>query len=164
MNSMSRLLAVALLATLFGASEAMAQDPPPPDTATAPPTELVFQREIFTYPTFDRRNPFIRVSSNSAGGPRFELISLRTIIHSTNPDLSIAIFSTGGGAQQASADGEPVELEIEDMETRRLRRGQRWGNMRVQEIQRDRVIVVVEEFGITRTHEMLIPRAGQGGS
>ena len=140
-----------------------AQDAPPPPPAE-PPTELVFSREVFTYPNFDRRNPFLRLSANAAGGPRFEQIGLRTIIYSTNPDQSIAIFSTGGGAALNDLGDGTAEIEVDDMVTRRLRRGQSWGNMRLIEVRRDRVIVEVEEFGISETREMMIPRAGRGGS
>ena len=162
---MRRALIWAFVAVALGSTGLAAQDTPPPTPPPAePPTQLVFEREVFNYPSFDRRNPFSPLSSNSAGGPRFEQIQLRTIIYSSNPDLSLAVFSTGGGASlEALAEG-TAELSVEDMVTQRLRRGQVWGNMRVAEIQRDRVIVVVEEFGRSETHEMMIPRAGQGGS
>ena len=34
----------------------------------APPTELVFEREVFQYPAFERRNPFRALLGSLAGG------------------------------------------------------------------------------------------------
>ena len=160
--NMRTLFATAFLlgATVIGVS---AQDAAPPTPPPAPPsTELVFEREVFVYPSFDRRNPFVRLSANAEGGPRFEQIALRTIIFSSNPQSSLAIFNAGGNPN-AGAGG---DVAAEDYgETRRLRRGESWGNMRLIEIQRDRVVVEVSEYGLTSTHTMMIPRAGrQGGS
>lgn len=161
--TMRTLLPILTLALISGAPALAAQEggPPPPPPGT-PPTELVFEREVFSYPAFDRRNPFARLSANSAGGPRFSQIALRTIIYSSNPQNSLAIFNSGGNLPSAQG----TEIQAENLgETRRLRVGEGWGNMRVVEIQRDRVIVSVEEFGIAETHTMMIPRAGrQGGS
>lgn len=155
------MIAVALAAVFpLGAS---AQTPPPDSTQTeteAPPTQLVFEREIFNYPSFVRRNPFAALSSNSAGGPRFEAISLRGIIFRSDSDDSLALFGIGGGLQ-INADN---TAQAATGQTRRLRRGQQWGNMRVLEIHSDRVIVQVTEFNLSETHEMRIVRAGQGGS
>ena len=160
MRSHRLLMAVAALAV---AGPMAAQDTPPPPPPPAP-TELVFAREVFDYPVFDRRNPFARLSANAAGGPRFDQIGLRTIIFSSNPQQSIAIFSTGGGAALEPGADATMEIQLDDIVTRRLRPGQSWGNMRLISVQRDRVVVEVEEFGIAETREMMIPRAGRGGS
>jgi hypothetical protein len=48
--------------------------------------------------------------------------------------------------------------------TRRLRRGETWGNMRVVEIQQDRVVVDVNEFGLTERRVLeLTRRRAEGG-
>jgi len=49
--------------------------------------------------------------------------------------------------------------------TKRLKVGESWGNMRVVEIQKDRVIVSVEEFGLSenKTLELTKRRPGAGG-
>ena len=107
----------------------------------APPTELVFEREVFRYPAFERRNPFRALVGNLAGGPRFEQISLRGIIWSAEPGLSMALFGTGIVGAGASVEGGPS--------SKRLRVGETWGNTTVVEIERDLVVVQVEEFGLT---------------
>lgn len=151
-----------LMAVLLGALCPAAASAQNDSTATAeaPPTQLVFEREVFSYPTFVRRNPFAPLSSNSAGGPRFDVISLRGIIYSAGPSGSVAMFGIGGGVQ-ANPDN---TLEVAAGQSRRLRVGEQWGNMRVLEIHSDRVVVEVTEFNLSETHVMRIVRAGQGGS
>lgn len=114
-------------------------------------TELVFEREVFTYPTFERRNPFRPLLGGDAG-PRFESMSLQGIVYvSENPSESMALMRAGGGGETQA-------------QSRRLRAGERWGNVRVVEVRRSEVMVEVEEFGITEQRIMQLPTRGQGGS
>ena len=129
-----------------------AQQPPPPDTAA-----LVFEREVFVYPTFERRNPFVRVLSGSEGGPRFEELQLIGVIYSSTPELSVALFGPRGGTS-GGGGGQTVRR------THRARLGDQLGNVRILEIQRTLVVVEVEEFGLTERREMELQRPGQGGS
>lgn len=143
-----------LAAPLFAQDAAAdsAQGPPPP------PTELVFEREVFAYPTYERRNPFRPLVGAQGNGPRFEQIRLRGIIWSADPRRSVALFgmgTTGPGAPPSDATGVP--------NTRRLRVGESWGNMRVVEIQRDRVVVSVEEFGLSERKVLELTRRRAGG-
>ena len=87
--------AVAIL--LVTAPLAGQENPAPggPAGPPAPPTELVFEREVFQYPAFERRNPFRALVGNLAGGPRSEQLNLRGIIWSAEPGLSVALFGTG---------------------------------------------------------------------
>lgn len=128
-----------------------AQQPPPPDTAS-----LVFEREVFTYPTFERRNPFVQVVSGSEGGPRFEELQLIGVIFSPNPDLSVALLGPRGGG--------PGGEQQQARRTFRARRGEQLGNVRILEIQQTRIVVEVEEFGLTEQRIMELQRPGQGGS
>jgi len=130
------------------------QQPPPPTQDTV---SLVFEREVFAYPTFERRNPFVRVVSGAEGGPRFEELELIGIIFSPDPDLSVAVFGPRGGGQQA-------DQQQQSRRTFRARRGQQLGNVRILEIQRTRVVVEVDEFGLTEQRIMELQRPGQGGS
>ena len=118
-------------------------------------TELVFQREVFSYPSFDRRNPFTPLVGAGDGGPRFEELSLLGIIHSSNPELSVALLSAGGaGGQEGAAL----------TRTYRVRQGQSLGNSRILDIQQSRVIVEVTEFGITEQRVLELQRPAEGGS
>ena len=155
MIRMSRLALVLGLLAVASAPLA-AQDVPPPappaDSAVAP-TELVFDREVFEYPTFERRSPFRSLVGDSTAGPRFEQVRLRGIIWSTDPARSVALF-----AGPPTGAGQPV------MASRRLRRGESWGNMRVVEIRQDRVVVDVNEFGLTERRVLeLTRRRAEGG-
>jgi hypothetical protein len=136
-------------------STVSAQQPPRPDS-----TDLVFEREVFNYPSFDRRDPFIRVVSGSEGGPRFEEIQLIGVIFSPNPDLSVALFGPRGGGEGGPAAGG----QTRSRRTFRARLGDQLGNVRILEIQQTRVVVEVEEFGLTEQRIMELPRPGEGGS
>jgi hypothetical protein len=91
MKCLRVLILLTVMGVLFPVA-VRAQQPPPPDTAS-----LVFEREVFAYPTFERRNPFVRVLSGSEGGPRYEELQLIGIIFSSTPDLSVALFGPRGG-------------------------------------------------------------------
>ncbi len=133
-----------------------AQNPPPAGAQRPDTSSLVFEREVFIYPQFERRNPFRSLASGRESGPRFEEVALIGVIFSPNPDLSVALLGPrasqgGGGGQQG-----PVR-------TFRVRRGDSLGNFRILEIQPTRIVVEVEEFGLTEQRIMELRRPGQGG-
>lgn len=132
-------------AALGFAGTALAQQQPRQDPAPGE-TELVFEREVFEYPSFERRNPFQPLLATTEG-PRFEQMRLRGIVVSDDPSRSVAVIGTNpaGPAQ-------------------RLRPGETWGNVRVLEVRRTEVLVEVEEFGLTEQHVMTLPSRAQGGS
>ncbi len=132
-----------------------AQDPaaaPRPDT-----TELVFEREVFSYPAFTRRNPFKPLVSDDDSGPRFEELRLLGVVMSPDPDLSVALVGVG------TENFTPEAAGGDQYQTYRLRRGMVLGNTRILEIQRMRVIVEVEEFGLTEQRELELQRPNEGG-
>ena len=170
----------ALFATGLGYDPAQSQEPPPtpPDSV-----ELVFEREIFVYPSYARQDPFQNLLDMDDAGPRFEDLVLLGIVYSDNPDFSVALF---GGAEMEVVDpesagaGQPAEMTTPPEQgaaavqgrtttgagrtvTYRARRGQRLGNRRVIEIQPTRVIVDVTEFGVTEQHVFELQR-GSGGN
>ena len=121
-----------------------------------PVAELVFEREVFQYPTYERRDPFRPLVGRQGNGPRFEQIRLRGIIWSADPQRSVALFGMGAAGPQApDTTGMPT--------TKRLKVGESWGNMRVQQIQKDRVIVAVEEFGLSEQKVLELTRRRAGG-
>ena len=140
---------------VFSVSPIGAQDTPPPDPPPQRPdsVDLVFEREAFFYPRYERRNPFAPLLTGDESGPRFEEIQLIGILFSPNPDLSVASFGPrmlqgGEGAANKSY---------------RVRRGDTLGNVRILEIQQTRVVVQIEEFGLTEQRVMELQRHGQGG-
>ena len=130
------------------AAQGQAQVPQGPPIETT----LVFDREVFTYPRFERKDPFFPLVNQDDSGPRFEEIQLTGVIFSPNPDLSVALF----GPRGESGEGRIAQ-------TYRVRRGDRIGNVRILEIQLTRVVVSVDEFGETQTHVLELQRPGGGG-
>jgi len=147
-------LLVGLGLLVFSAPPLGAQENPPPVPPPQPPdsVDLVFEREVFFYPRYERRNPFAPLLSGDESGPRFEEIQLIGIIYSSNPDLSVASFGPRPGQEGGAA-----------VQSYRVRRGDTLGNVRILEIQQKRVVVQVEEFGMTEQRIMELKRPGQGG-
>lgn len=154
-SALGALLLLTAWALLPG--DAFAQNPPP---QPAPATELVFEREVFEYPAFTRRNPFNPLlAAGAGGGPRYEQLTLIGIMFSPNPAASVAVLSTG--SVTVAADG---TMSGTDGDAYNLKVGQSVGNVTVVEIQRDRVVVDVEEFGLTDRRTMIFVPRRQGGT
>ena len=119
----------------------------------------MFEREVFEYPSFPRSNPFIPLSASDQGGPRYEQLSLTGIIWDPDPTFSVAVMTTG--AVNIADDG---TVTIAPGDSYNAKVGQRLGNTTIREIQRDRVIVDVEEFGLTDRRTMFIASRRQGGT
>jgi hypothetical protein len=134
-----------------------AQEPPPPPSQPPVEVELSSVREVFAYPTFTRRNPFLALEAG--GNLRYEQLSLVGIVYSSDPSASVAILTTGG--VQVAPDGTTTAVAGDAYNAKV---GQRIGNVTIREIQRDRVIVDVEEFGLTERRTMLFASRRQGGS
>jgi hypothetical protein len=132
-----------------------AQQPagPPPEP------ELVAEREVFAYPSFARSNPFVPLSASDQGGPRFEQLTLTGIIWDADPTFSVAVVTTG--AVTVAPDG---TVSMAPGAAYNAKVGQRIGNTTIREIQRDRVMVDVEEFGLTDRRTMFIASRRQGGT
>ncbi len=148
------LLGTGLGAGSAGALRAQETPPQPPPTQPRPDSlDLVFEREAFFYPRYERRNPFRPLTAGDEYGPRFEELELAGILFSPDPERSWALF----GLRDAQ-EGEGVGPQ-----SYRVRRGDSVGNVRVLEIQESRVVVHVEEFGMTEQRILELPRHGQGG-
>lgn len=115
----------------------------PPDPTEPDSVQLVFEREVFSYPAYERRNPFSPLTGDESG-PRFEQLRLTAVLMSPAPGQSIAMLASGSG---------------ESLSTWRVRQGEVLGNMRVISIQPRAVVVEVDEFGVRerRTIEMPLP-------
>ena len=140
--------------------DARAQDatPPPPPPQTVE-TQLVFDREVFAYPAFTRRNPFLALAATDAG-PRFEQLSLIGIMYDDrDANASVAVVSTGGVA--VAADGTTAAVAGDAYY---LKVGEQIGNITVVEIHRDRVVVDVDEFDARERETMTFVSRRQGGS
>jgi hypothetical protein len=135
------LLTMAALAVCGVAAPAAAQQAgagPVRQVSTAPKRvedpKLIFEREIYSYPADGRRDPFKPLGHE--GGPLFEDLTLRMIIHSAIPSQSVAVLADGS------------------KKVYRLRRGETLGNATVVDITQTRVVFVVEDYG-NRRQEIL---------
>lgn len=161
MNIVKRIRSAVLLlvgATLLPVS-ARAQQEQPPAQQQAGPTELVFEREVFRYPSFQRRNPF-RALVAGEGGPRFEQLRLMGVLYDADPASSVAVLGTS--AVSVSDDG--TDVSVTEGKSWYLKVGQSIGNVRVIEIRREQVVVEVEEFGLTEQKIMQLETRRLGGN
>lgn len=142
-----------------GAVRAQEQTPPPAQ-AQQQATELVFEREVFTYPTFQRRNPFHALAGGTQGGPRFEELRLEGIIYSDDPSASVAVLGTS--TVEYSDDASTVT--VQPGRSWYLKVGQSIGTIRIVEIHREQVVVEVEEFGLTEQKIMQLQTRRVGGT
>ncbi len=127
---------------------------------------LAFEREVFAYPQYSRRNPFKTLLSADGGGPRFESLLLLGIVYSPFAGESIALFGEGTRSVNTGGAGAPQTVTVDITGgTYRVREGATLGNLTVRSIERLQVTIELVEFGITETRTMLLPRAtsGQGG-
>ena len=129
-------------------------------------TALAFEREVFSYPAYERRNPFKTLLADGGGGPRFERLLLLGIFYSDDPTQSLALFVEGTRTVAPAQPGVPETVTVEVTGgTYRVRAGESLGNVTVIRIDRQQVAIEVEEFGISESRIMALPRntAGQGG-
>lgn len=152
--------ALAVGIVLSASADARAQNPPPAQPGPGVgETELVFEREVFQYPSFTRRNPFRPLLGAEGGGPRFEQLSLIGIVYSPDPASSVAVLSTGGVQVQEDGTTSPVAGSAYYLKV-----GESIGNTTIVEIRRDAVIVDVEVFDSVERETMNFVSRRQGGS
>lgn len=123
------------------------------------PAALVYEREVFTYPTQGRRNPFHPLVGEAETGPRFSQLRLEGIIYDDqHASQSVAILGTSTVTESADS----TTASVSKGEAWYLKAGQTVGNVRIIQVDRDRVVVDVEEFGLT-TRKIMQIQTGPGG-
>lgn len=119
----------------------------PARAAATPEVKLIFDREVFSYPTGNRRDPFKPLTGREGMGPLFKDLHLRMIIASRDPAQSVGLLTDS------------------NMKIYRVHRGDVVGSARVLEITATRIVFSVNEFGITRTEVLdLKPKDKEGQS
>jgi Tfp pilus assembly protein PilP len=136
--------ALALSAFLLVAQSLAAQAPPDKPKAPVPEPKLMFDREVYSYQSARRRDPFAKLKA-SATGPRFDDLVLRGIIYSGDQSL-VVLF------------------DAPSRRTYKLHRGQLVGNARVVQIDPTRVTFTVENFGQSTTEMLELKRKTGGAS
>ena len=125
---------------------------------------LAFEREVFSYPQYSRRNPFKSLLGGDEG-PRFEALVLVGILYSPFAGESIAILGEGTRRLDPPVQGRPDTYTLDlTGATYRVREGEIVGNgnVTVRAIGLDQVTVDVAEFGLFNTEIMRLPRVGGG--
>ena len=103
------------------------QDTPTQDLGDS--LALAFEREVFTYPEYARRNPFKTLLAADGGGPRFESLLLLGILYSPFAGESIALFGEGTRSVDSGNAGAPETVTVElTGGTYRVREGATLGN------------------------------------
>lgn len=142
-HSRALVLGLALTAVPGLAGELVAQQRPasaqPGGARASAEVTLVYDREVFTYPGADRRDPFLPLTDENEMGPRFESLTLQGIVFSTGPRSSVALL--------AGSDGRIYRVRVGDVV----------GNSTVVEIGPLRVVMAVENFGTIRQEMLELP-------
>lgn len=134
----------------------------PAQKAAAEPQKppLVYEREVFSYPTMGRRNPFQPLVGSANEGPRFDQLRLEGIIYDAqNPSESVA--TVGTSIVTMSADS--ANASVSKGRAWYLKVGQTVGNVRVISIGRNQIVVDVENFGTTTRKIMRMANRGPEG-
>jgi hypothetical protein len=137
------LVAVACAAV---AAPAAAQHPTTPAPGSMGEPKLVFEREVYRYPGENRRDPFLPLTRLDQLGPMFSDLSLRMIIFSPDPKLSVVLLADA------------------NKKSYRLHRGESVGNATVVEIRKTEVVFVVEDFGVRRQETMNMKKNTEGAN
>lgn len=109
-------------------------------------TTVVYEREVFTYTSAGRPDPFRSLLNDAELGIRLEDLTLRGIVHHRDPSQSVAVLTQAGSDRRI-----------------RARVGERFGALRILAIYPDRVDLVVEELGVARRETLRIVRPEPAG-
>lgn len=133
--------ALAAITVISGAAASYAQQPATPPQPIPEP-KLVFDREVYSYASSARRDPFKALVGKESLGPLFDDLKLKGIIFSGDANLSIALIQDGSKRLY------------------RMRRGEVIGNSRVVEIKPLAVRFAVENFGMVKYEVLELRTAG----
>jgi len=122
--------------------------------ATGDSLALVFEREVFVYPEYARRNPFKTLLTVDGGGPRFESLLLLGILFSPFAGESVALFGEGTRAVDGAGT---ITVELTG-DTYRVREGDTLGSVTIRLIERAQVTVELVEFGLTESRVVELSR------
>jgi len=128
---MIRLILAVVLGATFptGPWEVAAQTRPP-----------IYEREVFTYPAFDRRDPFQPLHLDTGAGPRFADLTLVGVLY-TPQTGSVAILTDRTTGRRY-----------------RARERDNIGAARVVQIRTEEVDFVITSFGVSRRETLRVRR------
>ena len=150
-----RLIAVLALLSAPAVAEAQGRRAAPPRRATQVNTDrvardssgnVVFQREVFGYPSDNRRDPFASLLESGEIRPMLQ-------------DLQVVAITLAPADRQSIA----TLRDVSTSEIYRVRVGSVFGRMRVVAIRQRDVVVAIDEFGNTRQETLSITVPAGGG-
>lgn len=104
------------------------------------PVSTVYEREVFTYPSLGRRDPFRPLNSGDQIGPRFADLNLTGVLF--NPAIgSVATL-----------------IDVKSGRRYRSREGDVLGDIRIAAIRTDEVDFVITSFGISRRETLTVKK------
>ncbi len=120
---------------------------PAPATTTAPSPKdsagVVIMREVYSYPTEGRRDPFVSLMTTGELRPLLtDLVLLGVIYDTESPRRSIAILTDGSTGQ-----------------TYRVTVGTTIGRMKIAKIGQEDVTFAVDEFGMSRQQTLVMDKS-----
>lgn len=108
--------------------------------STVTQASMVYEREVFEYPSVGRRDPFLPLNAGEQIGPRFEDLMLSGVLH--NPSVgSVATLSDQNSGRRF-----------------RVREGDVLGEIRVAAIRANEVDFVITSFGISRRETLRVKK------
>lgn len=108
--------------------------------STATRASMVYEREVFEYPSVGRRDPFLPLNAGEQIGPRFEDLMVSGVLH--NPSVgSVATLTDRNSGRRY-----------------RVREGDVLGEIRVAAIRTDEVDFVITSFGISRRETLRVKK------
>ncbi len=144
------LVAVPILVTAQGDRPQPAAEAPPavpiPDLPRDSAGNIIFNREVYSYPRSGRRDPFASLITTG---------DIRPIL----ADLEIVGIILDGAGRNSVASLRDVSTS----EIYRVRVGSTFGRMRVTAIRQREVSLAIDEFGFTRQEVLSITVPSRGG-
>lgn len=117
-------------ALVLGASPAAAQTP----------AATVYEREVFTYPSLGRRDPFRPLNAGEQIGPRFEDLQLSGVVYAPAVGSVATLTDQKSGRRYRAREGDVL------------------GEVRVAAIRPDEVDFVITSFGISRRETLKVKK------
>ncbi|WP_419950799.1 hypothetical protein [Candidatus Palauibacter sp.] len=105
----------------------------------------VYEREVFTYSAFGRRDPFQPLGAAEQEGPRFADLALSGVLLNAAVGSVATLTDRRTGRRYRAREGDTV------------------GEATVQRIDAEGVEFIVETFGVRRRETLQVRREGRGG-
>lgn len=108
--------------------------------AAQTPVSTVYEREVFTYPSLGRRDPFRPLNAGDQIGPRFSDLNLTGVLYNPAIGSVATLLDEKSGRRYRSREGDVL------------------GDIRIAAIRIDEVDFVITSFGISRRETLTVKK------